>query len=349
MMPELRRHYRGQTHLHGKPRQGTGRQTPKSAPPMMHRRDVKITGLPQRFFTQELRDEGWLRFKVEAVQRRPEDRFPPPADRRRQPALGQKAQQMFIPKPTEFPIRMQARQEIEDLLVEEGIPHLHRGMHGDAIPFPLQQVSSQGDARRDPDAAIQRVPAFGAFDWKSQIHPGIEFLQHFAHWRSIEPKLGEPEQPVRINPGVRAADGFFHPASKSGRILWHLEHPKIGAPCTLAGYPEVTAYQGNKVPVGAAAGRDQSVAARSIVLAPGQTAHATLDAAVPAARCGPVRATGLRVVTPGQKGARYVRRPLTACTVVAPDGQEYLRVRAIQAGTGTSASAASGPLSGTGH
>jgi hypothetical protein len=126
-----------------------------------------------------------------------------------------------------------------------------------------------------------------------------------------------------------------------------------GAPCTLAGYPEVTAYQGNKVPVGAAAGRDQSVAARSIVLAPGQTAHATLDAAVPAARCGPVRATGLRVVTPGQKGARYVRRPLTACTAAAPDGQEYLLVRAIQAGTGnsasTSTSAASRPLSATGR
>jgi len=126
-----------------------------------------------------------------------------------------------------------------------------------------------------------------------------------------------------------------------------------GASCTLAGYPEVTAYEGNKVPVGAAAGRDQSVAARRIVLAPGQTAHATLDAAVPAARCGPVRATGLRVVTPGQTGARYVRRPLTACTAVAPDGQEYLRVLAIQAGTGNSAGtstrAASRPLSATGH
>jgi hypothetical protein len=121
-----------------------------------------------------------------------------------------------------------------------------------------------------------------------------------------------------------------------------------GASCTLAGYPEVTAYQGNQVPVGATAGRDQSVAARSIVLAPGQTAHATLDAAVPAARCGPVRATGLRVVTPGQKGARYVRRPLTACTAVAPDGQEYLRVRAIQAGTGTSVSAASRSLPASG-
>jgi Protein of unknown function (DUF4232) len=115
------------------------------------------------------------------------------------------------------------------------------------------------------------------------------------------------------------------------------------APCTLTGYPEVTAYEGDKIPVGAAAGRDRSVAARRIVLAPGQTAHATLDAAVPAARCGPVRVTGLRVVLPGQKGARYVRRALTACTAVASGGQEYLRVRAIQAGTGTSASAASGP------
>jgi hypothetical protein len=109
----------------------------------------------------------------------------------------------------------------------------------------------------------------------------------------------------------------------------------------------VTAYEGDKVPVGTAAGRDRSVAARRIVLAPGQTAHATLDAAVPAARCGPVRATGLRVVPPGQKGVRYVRRALTACTAVAPDGQEYLRVRAIQAGTGSSAgtstSAASRP------
>lgn len=121
-----------------------------------------------------------------------------------------------------------------------------------------------------------------------------------------------------------------------------------GAPCTLAGYPAVTAYQGDKVPVGAAAGRDQSVAVRPIVLAPGQTAHATLDAAVPAARCGPVRASGLRVVTPGQKGARYVRRPLTACTAAAPDGQEYLRVRAIQAGTGTSAGNSAGTSTGAG-
>ena len=110
-----------------------------------------------------------------------------------------------------------------------------------------------------------------------------------------------------------------------------------GAPCTLVGYPEVTAYRDNGVQVGAAAGHDLSVTAHRVLLRPGQTAHTTLDASVPAARCGPVRATGLRVVTPGQTAARYVRRSLTACTAGAPRGHGYLRVRAIQPGTGDSA------------
>ena len=105
-----------------------------------------------------------------------------------------------------------------------------------------------------------------------------------------------------------------------------------GASCALAGYPEVAAYRGNGVQVGAVAGDDLSAAARRVLLAPGQTAHATLDASVTTARCGPVHAGGLRVVTPGQTVARYVRRPLTACAARAPRGQEYLRVRAIAAG-----------------
>jgi Protein of unknown function (DUF4232) len=107
-----------------------------------------------------------------------------------------------------------------------------------------------------------------------------------------------------------------------------------GAPCTLAGYPEVTAYRGDGVPVGAAAGRAQSAAGGGVLLAPGATAHAALDATVPAARCGPVHVTGLRVIVPGQTAVRYLRRPLTACTAHAPRGQEYLRVHAIQPGAG---------------
>ena len=119
------------------------------------------------------------------------------------------------------------------------------------------------------------------------------------------------------------------------------------APCTLAGYPEVTAYRGNGVQVGAAAGHDLSVAARRSLLAPRQTAHATVDVSLPAARCRVVRVTGLRVVAPGQTAARYVRRSLTTCAARGSRGRDYLRVRAIQPGTGTSPSANAGTSTGT--
>lgn len=111
-----------------------------------------------------------------------------------------------------------------------------------------------------------------------------------------------------------------------------------GAACTLTGYPQVTAYQGDGVLVGNAAARDLSAAARRVLLAPGQTAYATLDSSVPAARCRPVRVSGLRVVLPGQSAARYVRRPLTTCAARASRGQDLLRVRAIQPGAGAGAS-----------
>jgi len=114
-----------------------------------------------------------------------------------------------------------------------------------------------------------------------------------------------------------------------------------GAPCTLAGYPQVAAYRGDGVQVGDFAAYDTSVAASRILLAPGQTAHASLDASLPMTQCRPVRASGLRVVVvPGQSAASYVRLPLTACAARASRGLDYLRVRAIQPGTGASTSAA---------
>jgi Protein of unknown function (DUF4232) len=107
------------------------------------------------------------------------------------------------------------------------------------------------------------------------------------------------------------------------------------APCTLAGYPEVVAYQGDGAAVGDSAAPDTTVAASRVLLAPGKTAHASLDAALALPRCRPVRAAGLRVVvSPGQPAVRYVR-PMTACAARAVRGQDYLHVRAIQAGTGT--------------
>ncbi len=113
-----------------------------------------------------------------------------------------------------------------------------------------------------------------------------------------------------------------------------------GTPCTLTGYPEVAAYQGDGTEVGDVSVADTSVAAARVMLAPGQTAHTSLDASL-SARCRPVRVSGLRVVSPGQSAARarYVKRSLTACAAHVPADEDYLRVRAIQPGSGTSGGA----------
>src|SRR5580704_16474613 len=155
----------------------------------MHRRNVKISGAPERFFTQKLRDERRLRFNVETIQGSAEDNLAPSVDGRREPAFRQEAQKMFVPKSAELPTWVEFRQKIEDLLVEERISDLHRGVHRNTIPFGLEQVSSQSDTCCDPDTPIQRMPAFGAFQGDSQISPGIKFLHHFAHRRSVEPQL----------------------------------------------------------------------------------------------------------------------------------------------------------------
>ena len=138
--------------------------------------------------------------------------------------------------------------------------------------------------------------------------------------------------------GARAASGLRVSLEPGARVATAVTRYVLdftnasGTPCTLAGYPAVSAYRGDGVPLGAAAGRELSAAGR-VLLAPGQTAHAALDVSVPARGCGPARAAGLRVVTPGQTAARYVRRPLTACT--SHSAREYLRVEAIQPGQGS--------------
>jgi len=122
---------------------------------------------------------------------------------------------------------------------------------------------------------------------------------------------------------------------------YRLEFTNVsGTSCTLAGYPEVTAYRGDDAQVGPAAARYPSGAARRVLLAPGQSAHAVLDAAAPAAQCRPVRVSGVRVVTPEQTAAHFVRRSFTACTVRAVPGKNYLLVHAIQPGVGTTTGAA---------
>lgn len=107
-----------------------------------------------------------------------------------------------------------------------------------------------------------------------------------------------------------------------------------GIACTLSGYPQVSAYVTGGAQVGNAAALDTSVIARRIVLAPGASAHAAVVDSASVGRCRVVAASGLRIVAPGQTVPRYVAHAVRACSASGRTGPVFLRVRAIEAGTG---------------
>ena len=130
--------------------------------------------------------------------------------------------------------------------------------------------------------------------------------------------------------GARAGAGRGRSAGVSVRTL---EFTNVsGTACALSGYPGVAAYGAGGAQIGNAAGRDTSVTARRIVLAPGATAHAAVAASVSAGSCRPVVATGLRVVPPGQSAARYIRHAIPACGLAGRRAPVFLHVRAVQPG-----------------
>jgi hypothetical protein len=113
-----------------------------------------------------------------------------------------------------------------------------------------------------------------------------------------------------------------------------------GSACALSGYPQVAAYavgRSGYAQVGNAALHEAVGGASRVLLRPGGTAHWDVDitAVAPDVACRPVTAAGLRVVPPGASRPRYLRTQLTACSATGPRARVYLRVRAIQPGTGS--------------
>jgi Protein of unknown function (DUF4232) len=124
-------------------------------------------------------------------------------------------------------------------------------------------------------------------------------------------------------------------AAPQGATRFPVEFTNISdAPCTLNGYPQVSAYGAGGAQLGNAAGLDMSASATRILLAPGATAHAAIVDSAAGARCKPVAATGLRVVPPGESMPWYVRHALPACSATGHEAAVFLRVRALQYGTG---------------
>jgi len=124
----------------------------------------------------------------------------------------------------------------------------------------------------------------------------------------------------------------------AGSIFYPLQFTNLsGHVCTMYGFPGVSAVDRNGDQLGSPAGWDPVIPARTVVLAPGATAHTLLqwsDAAVSTAPgCYPTFSTfELRVYPPGQYSATYAAFGLEACSRPGP---VYMSVGPILAGVGT--------------
>jgi len=89
-------------------------------------------------------------------------------------------------------------------------------------------------------------------------------------------------------------------------------------PCTLPSYPGVTfASAEGGPPIGAPAVQQDKTAVQTVLVAPGQLAHAWLQIAsaanYPAARCHPVTAQGLLVSLTSSSPPSFVADPVLTC------------------------------------
>jgi len=124
----------------------------------------------------------------------------------------------------------------------------------------------------------------------------------------------------------------------AGSVYYPLQFTNLsGHACAMRGFPGVSAIDRNGHQLGSPAGRDRVVPARTVVLAPGATAHTILrwsDAEVTTAPgCHPTFGTfELRIYPPNQFSATYAAFDLEACSHAGPI---YLTVEPILPGPGT--------------
>ncbi len=124
----------------------------------------------------------------------------------------------------------------------------------------------------------------------------------------------------------------------AGSIYYPLQFTNLSRhACAMRGFPGVSALDRNGHQLGSPAGWDHVTPARTVVLAPGATAHTILrwsDATVTTAPgCHPVFSTfELRVYPPGQYSATYAAFGLEACSHAGP---VYLSVEPVLPGVGT--------------
>lgn len=124
----------------------------------------------------------------------------------------------------------------------------------------------------------------------------------------------------------------------AGSVYYPLQFTNLsGHTCAMRGFPGVSAVNRNGHQLGSPARWDHVVPARTVILAPGATAHTVLryvDAEVTTAPgCHPTfGATLLRVYPPDQFSATYTFFDLEVCS---RPGHVYMSVEPILPGVGT--------------
>jgi hypothetical protein len=150
--------------------------------------------------------------------------------------------------------------------------------------------------------------------------------------------MATPARPAAVQ-GCSASDLDIWAGVPSNQGMeqfsYQIELSNISArPCTLYGFPGVSAISGTGRQLGDAAGRGAGKA-ELITLRYGQTAHFTLDiidvTIFPPSSCDQVGASGLRIYAPGDRSAQFVNLPVEVC---GKAGQPYMNVTTTLNGAG---------------
>ncbi len=139
VMPELGGDDGGEAHFDGEAREGAGAQFAEGFAPVQDGGDVEVAGAFEGFLAEELADVFGFVVGEETVDGGTEDGFFALADVFGEPAFGDEAEEVFVPKAVEFPIGMEAGGEVADGFVEEGVAGFDGGEHGDAVAFGLEE------------------------------------------------------------------------------------------------------------------------------------------------------------------------------------------------------------------
>jgi hypothetical protein len=124
----------------------------------------------------------------------------------------------------------------------------------------------------------------------------------------------------------------------AGSIYYPLQFTNLSRhACAMRGFPGVSAVDRNLHQLGSPASRDHVIPVRTVVLAPGATAHTILgygDVEVTTAPgCHPTfRTFELRIYPPGQYRPTYAAFDLEVCSHAGP---VYMGIGPVQPGVGT--------------